>query len=164
MQEQLDLIDFPEPDGFGIPNDGEPLFWIKEMRVLSKMCASADSLIRTVKFRTGLNVVWSPPTDNEPIADQRLSGHASGKTIRSSCFTTARVSRTFLRLSITGTSSSLKTLNAGPRGVRTSSTSSRPRNLRRSSPIFVSNSMPPARRIVPEMQSIERRMTWMNER
>ena len=80
MQEQLDLIGFPEPDGFGIPNDGEPLFWIKEMRVLSKMDASADSLIRTVKFRTGLNVVWSPPTDNEPTADQRLSGYASGKT------------------------------------------------------------------------------------
>ena len=80
MQEQLDLIGFPEPEGFGVPNDGEPLFWIKEMRVLSKMDASADSLIRTVKFRTGLNVVWSPPTDNEPTADQRLSGHASGKT------------------------------------------------------------------------------------
>lgn len=80
MQEQLDLIGFPEPDGFGVPNDGEPLFWIKEMRVLSKMDAFADNLIRTVKFRTGLNVVWSPPTDNEPTADQRLSGHASGKT------------------------------------------------------------------------------------
>ena len=80
MQEQLDLIGLPEPEGFGVPNDGEPLFWIKEMRVLSKMEASGDSVIRTVKFRKGLNIVWSPPTDNEPTADQRLSGHASGKT------------------------------------------------------------------------------------
>ncbi len=80
MQEQLDLIGFPEPEGFGVPNDGEPLFWIKEIRVLSNMNSSAGSLIRTVKFRTGLNIVWSPPTDNEPTADQRLSGHASGKT------------------------------------------------------------------------------------
>lgn len=80
MQEQLDLIGFPEPEGFGVPRDAEPLFWIKEMRVLSKMDASSDSLIRIVKFRKGLNVVWSPPTDTEPSADQRLSGHASGKT------------------------------------------------------------------------------------
>lgn len=80
MPEQPDLFSLPEPEGFGIPNDGEPLFWLKELRVLSKMDASADSLIRSVKFRKGLNVVWSPPTDSEPTADQRLSGHASGKT------------------------------------------------------------------------------------
>lgn len=80
MQEPPDLFGFPEPEGFGVPSDAEPLFWIKEMRVLSKMNASSDSLIRLVKFRKGLNVVWSPPTDNEPSADQRLSGHASGKT------------------------------------------------------------------------------------
>lgn len=80
MPEQPDLFAFPEPQGFGIPNGGEPLFWLKELRVLSKMDASADSLIRSVKFRKGLNVVWSPPTDSEPTADQRLSGHASGKT------------------------------------------------------------------------------------
>lgn len=80
MQEQLDLIGIPEPEGFGVPCDAEPLFWLKEMRVLSKMDVSRDSLIRKVKFRKGLNVVWSPPTDNEPSAAQRLSGHASGKT------------------------------------------------------------------------------------
>lgn len=80
MQEQLDLFDFQEPEAFGVPADAEPLFWIKEMRVLSKMDASDSSLVRMVKFRKGLNVVWSPPTDNEPNANQRLSGHASGKT------------------------------------------------------------------------------------
>lgn len=80
MPEQLEFISFPEPQGFGVPNNEEPLFWLKELRVLSKMDASVDSLIRTVKFRKGLNVVWSPPTNNEPAAEQRLSGHASGKT------------------------------------------------------------------------------------
>ena len=64
MQEPPDLFGFPEPEGFGVPSDAEPLFWIKEMRVLSKMNASSDSLIRLVKFRKGLNVVWSIGTES----------------------------------------------------------------------------------------------------
>ena len=60
--------------------DSLPKSQITTNKLYVALTRTAGNLIRTVKFRTGLNVVWSPPTDNEPTADQRLSGHASGKT------------------------------------------------------------------------------------
>ena len=79
MQEQL-KIDFPMPEGYGCPQEPEPLFWVREIRLLSKWGAEGTDEIRRISLRQGLNIVWSPPrevTDNE---DQRISGHASGKT------------------------------------------------------------------------------------
>lgn len=79
MQEQLDL-DIPEPEGFGVPNDPEPLFWVRELRLLSKWVDGESEEIRRVRLRKGLNVVWSSPTPVAADADQRISGHASGKS------------------------------------------------------------------------------------
>lgn len=79
MQEQL-KIDFPEPEGFGKPEETEPLFWVKEVRFLSRWTMERGGEIRRIKFRKGLNVVWSPPTKESDNEDQRISGHASGKT------------------------------------------------------------------------------------
>lgn len=79
MQEQLD-IPIPELSGYGEPSEPEPLFWIRELRILSKWGAGRECEIRRVLFRKGLNVVWSPPTNIGVNADQRIAGHASGKT------------------------------------------------------------------------------------
>ena len=79
MQEQL-KIDFPEPEGFGKPEEAEPLFWVKEVRFLSRWTTERGGEIRRIQFRKGLNVVWSPPTKESDNEDQRISGHASGKT------------------------------------------------------------------------------------
>lgn len=85
QQTQLDL-DVPEIEGLGKPNSGEPLFWIRELRILSEWGSGKEHEINRIQFRKGLNVIWSPPT-NEPSgktggqnAEQRISGHASGKT------------------------------------------------------------------------------------
>lgn len=79
MQEQLDL-DIPEPEGFGVPKTLEPLFWVRELRLLSKWVDGESEEIRRVRLRKGLNVVWSSPTPVAADADQRISGHASGKS------------------------------------------------------------------------------------
>lgn len=80
MQPQLDMDVFHEPEGYGIPRASEPFFWIKELRILSKWTDSEAVTIRTIQFRKGLNVIWSPPMDMPGDVDQRLAGHASGKT------------------------------------------------------------------------------------
>ena len=79
MQEQLNLA-IPELKGYGVPSELEPQFWIRELRILSKWGPEKDSEIRRVVFRKGLNVIWSPPTNIGINADQRIAGHASGKT------------------------------------------------------------------------------------
>ena len=52
MQEQLDL-DIPEPEGFGVPNDPEPLFWVRELRLLSQWVDGESEEIRRVRLRKG---------------------------------------------------------------------------------------------------------------
>lgn len=59
----------------------EPLFWIEELRFLSALSPDESALVRRVKFKKGLNVVWAKaPTQDLPDAKQRISGHAAGKT------------------------------------------------------------------------------------
>ena len=79
MQEQL-KIDYPMPEGYGCPRDPEPLFWIREIRLLAKWGAEGTDEIRRINLRKGLNVIWSPPREIVDNEDQRISGHASGKT------------------------------------------------------------------------------------
>ena len=70
------------PSAIRTPSDTitEPLFWFREMRLLSALSADNDHLIRVVRFRRGLNVVWSPPSEIGASNNQRAAGHASGKT------------------------------------------------------------------------------------
>lgn len=78
---QLDL-EFPTTlTGIPVPGRQEPVFWICELRLLKKFSAEPGAEIRRVKFRRGLNVVWAePPKVADDRADQRISGHASGKS------------------------------------------------------------------------------------
>ena len=74
------LPEIPAPDGFAKPQgSSEPMFWIREIRFLSSWKKGKTEEIRRIKFKKGLNVVWSPPPEVNQV-EQRLSGHASGKT------------------------------------------------------------------------------------
>ena len=68
---------------FAKPAEGkdEPLFWIREIRFLSKFSTAPDDEIRRVEFKKGLNIVWAEaPAHSNPDDVQRISGHATGKT------------------------------------------------------------------------------------
>lgn len=74
------LPEIPAPEGFGKPADsGEPLFWVREVRFLRSWKNGVVDEIRRISFRKGLNIIWSPPPDADKV-EQRISGHASGKT------------------------------------------------------------------------------------
>ncbi|MCQ2402515.1 MAG: hypothetical protein MJ202_02155 [Lentisphaeria bacterium] len=59
----------------------EPLFWICEVRILSKFSPEKREEIRRISFRKGLNIVWAEPSsDFHSDDEQRIAGHATGKT------------------------------------------------------------------------------------
>ena len=74
------LPEFPVPNGFAKPTGSdEPLFWIREIRFLRLWKDGKADEIRRIQFKKGLNVVWSPPPKSDAV-EQRIAGHASGKT------------------------------------------------------------------------------------
>lgn len=59
-----------------------PTFWVRRLRVVSALRSGADSTVREVSFRRGLNIVWTPAIDSpqfDLFADG-LAGHTAGKT------------------------------------------------------------------------------------
>ena len=74
------LPELPVPNGFAKPTGSdEPLFWIREIRFLRSWKDGMADEIRRIQFKKGLNVVWSPPPKSDTV-EQRIAGHASGKT------------------------------------------------------------------------------------
>ena len=74
------LPESPVPNGFAKPTGSdEPLFWIREIRFLRSWKDGKVDEIRRIQFKKGLNVIWSPPPKTDTV-EQRISGHASGKT------------------------------------------------------------------------------------
>ena len=68
---------------FGVPSEEltEPLFWIKELRFLRHLSPSRDAEVRRVTFHKGLNIIWAEAsTEEEANPEQRVAGHAAGKT------------------------------------------------------------------------------------
>lgn len=57
-----------------------PVFWISEIRFLSKLSADNSAEIRKIPLTTGLNIVWSEPGNITGPKSQRGRGHAAGKT------------------------------------------------------------------------------------
>jgi hypothetical protein len=56
----------------------EPLVWLRTLAIHSDWPAESGTLLREIKLRRGLNVLWAEPA---PAGTQnRLSGHATGKT------------------------------------------------------------------------------------
>ena len=59
----------------------EPLFWVCEIRFLAKLSPESENEIRRINFRKGINIVWAvPPKEFHPDDEQRIAGHATGKT------------------------------------------------------------------------------------
>ncbi len=74
------LPEIPVPSDFAKPvGSDEPLFWIREIRFLRSWKSGVVDEIRRVSFKRGLNVIWSPPPKLDTM-EQRIAGHASGKT------------------------------------------------------------------------------------
>ena len=74
------ISEIPIPENFAKPRGSdEPLFWIREIRFLRSWEDGRVDEIRRISFKKGLNVIWSPPPE-EDNDEQRISGHASGKT------------------------------------------------------------------------------------
>ena len=59
----------------------EPLFWVKEIRLLRKFSADINDEIRRIEFKKRLNISCAEaPAQSSPDDTQRISGHATGKT------------------------------------------------------------------------------------
>ena len=82
MAEQKELSfqhphEFPKPD----PNRMSPKLWVREIAVFRNL--EEGTLIRRIKMRRGLNILWAEPeVESGPVRlyQPGLSGHASGKT------------------------------------------------------------------------------------
>jgi hypothetical protein len=64
-------------------NRRNPVFWIRRLDVLRDLEGTESSVVRTMRLRRGLNVLWAKPEDASlPTELYRggISGHASGKT------------------------------------------------------------------------------------
>ena len=63
------------------PERTEPLFWVCEVRFLSNFSPEPEYEIRRISFRKGLNIIWAmPPKEFNMNDEQRIAGHATGKT------------------------------------------------------------------------------------
>jgi hypothetical protein len=71
--------ELPKPD-IGRPN---PEVWVREVCVFRALKAGPENVVRRIRLRTGLNILWAKPeeiTDQVQLNEPGLSGHASGKT------------------------------------------------------------------------------------
>lgn len=83
MKEQLDLIGRalpaqPQP----APDRRDPVVWISRLAVLRKLDPAPDNVIRDIRLRRGLNIVWAPPASAQAssLFEPGLAGHTAGKT------------------------------------------------------------------------------------
>ncbi len=83
---QLDLfaIETPtppsEPEVRGRP---DPLVWVSELHFLRDFDASDAFVLRKLRLRRGLNVLWAPPAPEgleNRLGDGQITGHTAGKT------------------------------------------------------------------------------------
>jgi hypothetical protein len=60
------------------PGREAPVVWVKALAVHSEWPAQPDTLLREIRLRRGLNILWAQPA--EAGTSNRTSGHATGKT------------------------------------------------------------------------------------
>lgn len=61
----------------------EPTIWISRLLILRAPRLDADAVIRDLRLRRGLNILWAPPLSGageNRLFDGRLTGHTAGKT------------------------------------------------------------------------------------
>lgn len=62
------------------PSPGSPAFWISKFRIFPDLTDPEAEPIRKIDFKRGLNIVWSPPAEEDDDASQKGRGHAAGKS------------------------------------------------------------------------------------
>ena len=79
MQPDPELI--PEENRLILNSPPEPVFWIKEIRLLNRFEPGEDAEIRRIPLHHGLNIIWAKPSDpDEPDPAARGRGHDVGKS------------------------------------------------------------------------------------
>jgi hypothetical protein len=69
----------PKPDA----QREHPAVWVRELAIFNALKPGDESVVRRIKLRLGLNILWAKPEDSSKPArlhESGLSGHASGKT------------------------------------------------------------------------------------
>ncbi|PKN50028.1 MAG: chromosome segregation protein SMC, partial [Deltaproteobacteria bacterium HGW-Deltaproteobacteria-20] len=62
---------------------GEPVLWVRRIRVLRELQPGDEYVVRDVELRRGLNIVWAPPeasTNGNALFRSGVAGHTAGKT------------------------------------------------------------------------------------
>lgn len=78
MPQQLDLIARPELHLRPEAGRTQPRLWVRRLVIWSE----PGNVLREVRLRPGLNIVWSPdPADQESADASGALGHGSGKTL-----------------------------------------------------------------------------------
>ncbi|UQA57253.1 hypothetical protein [Polyangium aurulentum] len=83
---QLDLFSsLPSQPAPPPPRAGrsDPLLWVSELLILRDWALSDEAVIRRIKLRRGLNVLWAPPAPESVenrLGDGQITGHTAGKT------------------------------------------------------------------------------------
>jgi hypothetical protein len=72
---------FPQRDWLQPSKTVEPVFWIREVRLLYRLEAGEDAEIRRIELHRGLNIVWAKPAaPDESNPELRGRGHDVGKS------------------------------------------------------------------------------------
>src|SRR3972149_295469 len=79
MSAQLDLLPRSGVEIKPEPGRTEPRFWVRRLVIWGK----PGTLLREIKLRPGLNIIWSPdPADRGTTQEsESVLGHGSGKTL-----------------------------------------------------------------------------------
>jgi hypothetical protein len=83
--QQIDLPFLAEDSQHVRPHPGRraPALWIARLLVLRAPRITEDAVLRDIRLRRGLNVLWAPPLaegGDARLFDGRLTGHTAGKT------------------------------------------------------------------------------------
>lgn len=83
MKAQLDLIGRPTPpEPQPAPDRRDPVVWISRLSIMRKLDPAPEHLIRDIRLRRGLNIIWTPPAASQAggLFGPGLAGHTAGKT------------------------------------------------------------------------------------
>ncbi len=83
MADQMRIMAFEAPRQI-TPDDERkwPVIWVRELWLMRALKADGE-IIRKIKLRPGLNIVWARPADKDKkpeLYEDGMSGHATGKT------------------------------------------------------------------------------------
>ena len=69
----------PPPDLAPVAGREAPAVWVERLAIYKNWPPCADTHLRTIELRRGLNIVWARPIGKNAAAS-RLAGHGAGKS------------------------------------------------------------------------------------